>query len=99
MLLIAFVHGHPSKSSKGTEILCMFNEGWCFLISRNSNIRGGFKATATSKMESFVITVNYFHKVLHLGCCSSPRSASEYLSYYFGTFLSFLKYSKIVWIY
>ena len=22
--------------------------------------------------------VNYYHKVLHLGCCSSPRSASEH---------------------
>ena len=21
--------------------------------------------------------VNYYHKALHLGCCSSPRSASE----------------------
>ena len=21
--------------------------------------------------------VNYYHKVLHLGCCSSPRSASD----------------------
>ena len=23
--------------------------------------------------------INYYHKELHLGCCSSPRSASEYL--------------------
>ena len=29
------------------------------------------QAAATSKMERFV------HKVLHLGCCSSPRSASD----------------------
>ena len=41
---------------------------------------------ATSKMERFVIIVNGFqlpavncyHKALHLGCCSSPRSASDY---------------------
>ena len=30
---------------------------------------------AASRMELFVIIVNGFHhKVLHLGCCSSPRS-------------------------
>ena len=33
-------------------------------------------------MECFVIivndlAVNYYHKALHLGCCSSPRSASD----------------------
>ena len=39
--------------------------------------RGGSRTAATSKMELFVIIVNgYYHKVLHLGCCSSPRSAS-----------------------
>ena len=27
--------------------------------------------------------VNYYHKALHLGCCSSPRSASE--SRYYST--------------
>ena len=32
---------------------------------------------ATSKMERFVIIVNYYHKVFRLGCCSSPRSASD----------------------
>ena len=42
-------------------------------------IRGGSRTAATSKMERFVIIVNGFqdyHKALHLGCCSSPRSAS-----------------------
>ena len=40
------------------------------------------KATATSKMEFFVIIVNGWKpliiitKELHLGCCSSPRSVS-----------------------
>ena len=44
--------------------------------------RGGPRAGTTSKMEHFVITVNgwkpfnYYHKAFHLGCCSSPRSAS-----------------------
>ena len=45
-------------------------------------IRGGSRTATTSKMEHFVIIVNgllnYYHKVLHLGCCSSPRSASGY---------------------
>ena len=47
-------------------------------------IRGGSRTAATSKIERFVIivndfqlpAVNYYHKVLHLGCCSNPRSAS-----------------------
>ena len=40
--------------------------------------RGGSRTAATSKMERFMImeAVNYYHKALHLGCCSSPRSAS-----------------------
>ena len=48
--------------------------------------KGGSKTTATSKTERFVIivngfqlpAVNYYHKVLHLGCCSSPRSGSDF---------------------
>ena len=38
--------------------------------------RGGSSAAATSKMERFVIIVNRYQKALHLGCYSSPRSAS-----------------------
>ena len=34
---------------------------------------GGSRTAATSKM-----AVNYYHKELHLGCCSSPRLASEF---------------------
>ena len=49
------------------------------------DIRGGYRAAATSKMERFVIivtdwklkAVNYYHKGLHQGCLSSPRSASD----------------------
>ena len=37
---------------------------------------GGSRTAAASKMERFVIIVNGF-QLLHLGCCSSPRSASE----------------------
>ena len=42
-------------------------------------IRGGSRTAATPKMERFVTIVNGFQdydKALHLGCCSSPRSAS-----------------------
>ena len=47
-------------------------------------IRGGSRTAATSKIEQFVIivqlpAVNYYHKALHLGCCSSPRSTSDNL--------------------
>ena len=38
--------------------------------------RGGSRAAATSK----VLAVNYYPKALHLGCCSSPRSASRITS-------------------
>ena len=37
--------------------------------------RGASRTAATYKMEREA--VNYYHKALHLGCCSSPRSASE----------------------
>ena len=29
----------------------------------------------------YVLAVNYYHKALHLGCCSSPRSASTYFPF------------------
>ena len=49
-------------------------------------IRGGSRTAATSKMERFVIivngAVNYYHKALHLGCCSSPRSVSVHIPYH-----------------
>ena len=53
---------------------------FCSLIA-NSLLRGGFRTAATSKMELFVIIVNGWKpltiitKELHLGCCSSPKSA------------------------
>ena len=37
--------------------------------------RGGSRAAATTKMERFEF--KYYHKALHLGWCSSPRSATE----------------------
>ena len=50
-------------------------------MRKDTSIRGGSRTAATSKMERFVKleAVNYYHKALHFGCCSSPRSASEYL--------------------
>ena len=46
-------------------------------------VRGRSRTAETSMMERFVIivkrleAVNYYHKALHLGCCSSPRAASD----------------------
>ena len=37
--------------------------------------RGGSRTAATYIMER--LAVNYYRKALHLGCCSSPRSASD----------------------
>ena len=64
---------------------------WEILILLFEKYRGKSRTAATSKMEPFVIIVNgalcdnslrypaakYYHKALHFGCCSSPRSASE----------------------
>ena len=60
----------------------------CFELSKKTFMvyRGGSRAAATSKMEWFVIivnssqlsAVNYYHKALHLGSRSSPRSAAEH---------------------
>ena len=57
------------------------NNGRMINITKNILFRGGSRTAATSKMEHFVIianglAVNYYHKVLHPGCYSSPRSAS-----------------------
>ena len=38
--------------------------------------RRASRTAATYKMEREA--VNYYHKALHLGCCSSPRSASAF---------------------
>ena len=44
-------------------------------VSMKLRVSGGSRGAATSKMERFAIIVNGFQ--LRLGCCSSPRSASE----------------------
>ena len=53
------------------------------------NIRGGSRTAATSNMKRFVIIVNgfqpYYHKALHLGCCNSLRSISEYYCSFFNS--------------
>ena len=48
---------------------------YLFLSSECISVKGGSRTAATSKMERF-----YYHKGLHLGCCSSPRSASVCIS-------------------
>ena len=67
--------------------------------------RGGSRTVAISKMKRFliivngwkpltIIAVNYYQKALHLGCCSSPRSAFDNLVFQLrivGTFLFYLK--------
>ena len=37
------------------------------------NIQDGVLCDNSSRLEA----INYYHKALHLGCCSSPRSASD----------------------
>ena len=52
-----------------------FIKQFLFLQQDMAIFRGESRTAATSKMEHFVITINYYHKKFHLGCCSSPRSA------------------------
>ena len=63
---------------------------WKNIRGSSNPLRGGSRAAATSKMECFVKAVNYYHKALHLGCCSSPRSASA--PCYFILDIVFIKY-------
>ena len=55
------------------------NLGFCHFALYGIYIRGGSRTAPISKMELFVIIVNYYYKLPHLGCCSSPRSASVYV--------------------
>ena len=73
--------------------------------------KGGFITAATSNMELFVIivngfqpltiitkcSINYYHKVLHLGCCSSPGSVSRNQYVVLGMLLSHI-FDKAQWI-
>ena len=43
------------------------------LILANIIIKDMVYARSKDMLEA----VNYYHKALHLGCCSSPRSASD----------------------
>ena len=56
----------------------------CLLNKHRTVVRNGSRTASTSKMERFVILVkaiNYYHKALYLGCCSSPRSDSGRVLY------------------
>ena len=78
----------PCRLNKRT-ICCIAGRFKCYFLSKfkgkviptllNAS-RGGSRTAATSKMERFVVIVNgYYHKALHLGSCSSSRSASGIL--------------------
>ena len=59
----------------------VFSSG--FLALNSSHVRGGSRAATTSKGERLE-AFNWYHNELHLGCCSSPRSASacDYVTYF-----------------
>ena len=46
------------------------------MLNKSDTVRGGSRAAATSKMERLE-AVNYYHKVLHLGCCSRKYHGEE----------------------
>ena len=74
---------NKESKAKMTNLICKrLSKASCNVMHAKGDpyviIRGGSRAAATFKMERFMIIVNYYHKVLHLGCCSSPRSASDH---------------------
>ena len=59
--------------------ICMFSENECCYHRRIQdccNIQDGVLRDNGYQLP----VVNYYHKGLHLGCCSSPRSASGYFT-------------------
>ena len=64
-----------SRNAKKTSARPKYTPNFCNVPQNKGG--SGSRAAATSKMECFVIIVYYYHKALHLGCYSSPRSASE----------------------
>ena len=72
LLLKYLKHVDDFVNSSVTKVWIRFKNRWM------DGGRGESRTAATPKMERFVMTVNGFdyHKALHLGCCSSPRSAS-----------------------
>ena len=59
----------------GKEILVKHRPTYVRVHPFRITHRDGSRTAATSKMK--LEAVNYYHKVLHSGYCSSPRSASD----------------------
>ena len=75
------------QSMKRQPLINFYHRTFCASCTNavfRTSSRGGSRTAASSKMKRFVIivfgwmeeAVSYYHKALHLGCCSSPRSAS-----------------------
>ena len=63
------------------QVCCQFNEAIYSSIFPASfklaNITPAFKIGYRNQKRNYIPTIHY-HKALHLGCCSSPRSASTF---------------------
>ena len=81
---IALIIDHPHISIVLTEMsscsLALFWSKIWIIFEIFSALQRWSRTAATSKIELFVIIVNGCHKVLHVGCCSSPRPASALMS-------------------
>ena len=56
-----------------------------FLQVDSITLSVGSQACAKYPKQNKLQVVNYYHRVLHLGCCSSPRSASDIFAISKGT--------------
>ena len=67
------------EKQRKTDIVRSFME--CYALSVNFMLFYDFdlKYTRILKYTPILEAVNYYHKVIHLGCCSRSRSASEFL--------------------
>ena len=79
-----FANSKSLQISQGSTLITKRLQHRFFLVKFvNYPMKGGSR-TATSKMEHYVKleAFNYYHKVFHLGCCSSSRSASANNTYF-----------------
>ena len=76
MLFVLGVPKNFSKLTRGGSRAAATSKMECFAIIVN-----GFQPLTIITKHSILdvaVAVNYYHKALHLGCCSSPRSVSAY---------------------
>ena len=85
---VLFIFYFPVFVCSSIERFCFnFSLILSFRCTQGLHSRGGCRTAAASKMNLFVIivrlpAVNYYHEVLHLGCCSSPIFTTAFITFH-----------------